>query len=163
MDSSGEPCVQVLPGIERTTIQEKTVFDTFVEETGEFSLKYISYAYNDRVRGNKVTRFTFQLRDLSTNVSGVVAEFSDEVIIPFMSISCSSPGCIHIYSIPGKNCDDDDGSYQEFTAQGECVLGRGSTSTTSEYTFRCVSHHAERISEAMKHAIKLSGGKDELF
>ena len=125
----------------------------------------VTYSYTEvstHPGGNYTYRreYMFQLSALSTTVAASSEEvqelhgkilsearFSGHVspIVGVVRISCARKGCISAVS------DD--------VEKGE----KGGPSQQTTLTFYVDPDHTERVQKALTHAIKLSGGKDELF
>ena len=108
-----------------------------------------------RLNGGKITHTssdygsrevsTFQLDALSTTVD---VEHGDIPKWKEVKISCARGRCISSRSL----FKDDDGDYEE---RNRKMIGGMS--------FEVYSIDAEKIKKALTHAIRISGGKDELF
>ena len=92
--------------------------------------------YSHRHEEGSTATYTFELGDMSTTV-GTKLEMTDTWRV---NVSC---------------------------ARGLCVSFRRNTRNINKMrggvTFHVSTHDAERVQKALVHAIKLSGGKDELF
>ena len=137
-----------------------TFFEDFDEMTNELTLRTKTVF----IRGNRQTAYedavTFPLSGLTASVK---AFFVKQWNLPMISIQCSSPGCIRQQMIPGNEyCSS--GSYEWIDSRNKCIpYERYSESKSiSRMDFSCVSNPT-KVAKALEHAIRLSGGKKELF
>ena len=152
-----------------------TFFNNYVEQLNQMSLKTLYYRsfLKDGVRETESTEtiYTFSLEDLTTRVdSGTITQSTgahfdgDGVSSTFVKLHCSSPNCMYSYRAMGEpGCLK--GSYSSLYGP---TINRCRPDTerkeerNSEMHFFCI-YDSERIVKALEHAIRLSGGKDELF
>lgn len=140
---------------------EATLRDKYEGKTLKLSGQTVTYSYNRSpypVR-DVYCEFTFQLSDLSTTVAAFSKDvqeifgkqfdqalFSDRYfqILGAVKISCARRKCISLHT----------------THEGKQSGGLNNLMTL---TFYVDPDDVEKVQKALTHAIKLSGGKDELF
>ena len=106
-----------------------------------------------------VQDFSVELSRLATRIDTNTIYFSSfekegwEVggQIPYVTLHCTSPGCIEISECLSRSGRDPD-----------CVKTKRTRRNSNTLDLYCL-RDSDRMSKALKHAIKLSGGKDELF